>query len=300
MKNSVRVKSESGFSLMELMISIAILIPVMGAAIGLFSVGARQHASEQSSIDASQEARAAFELMTTEIAQACSHPDKSTMLTAGVGTSTNPVSVAVASTAGFGVGDYVEVDTGINQETVVLTAVGTETLRAVFRIGHNAGAPVRLFALPYTDGVIRPAGMAANSSVTGPTLRFFGDINGDSTLQFVEYAYNAANNEITRSITPITQANRNPAVIFVRNVKPGSVQFTINTDKLGVVTSVNVSMAVANTVRSGSKYQEMALSSRTTVPSAITGSALLYENRRYGGFNRLPPTPSKITEWTSQ
>jgi hypothetical protein len=142
--------------------------------------------------------------------------------------------------------------------------------------------------------------MAANSSNIGTTLRFFGDINGDSTVQYVEYVYDAANSQITRSITPITQTNRNQAVVLVQNVKTNSVQFTVNTDNLGIVTSAAISMTVKNSVKTGSQYQETALSSRISVPSAVAGSALMFENQRYGGVNYLPPTPSNVTTWASQ
>jgi hypothetical protein len=58
-------------------------------------------------------------------------------------------------------------------------------------------------------------------------------------------------------------------------------------------------MTVMNTVQSGSKYQETELASRISIPSAMAGSVLLYENRRYGGVNRIPSTPPKVTQWAS-
>jgi Tfp pilus assembly protein PilW len=302
MKISPRMKSEKGFSLAELMVSMCILIPAMGAAVSLFSVGANQHATEQSSIDANQEARSAFEMMTTEIAQAASHGDRTTTLSVPINTpSTAAQDATVDSTTGFTVGDYVEVvDPSGDRESVQLTAVGTGTLTGVFRATHPSGASVRLFAVPYPTGLITPAGMAANSSTTVTTIRFFGNIIGDNTVQYVEYAYDATSNQITRSITPVAQATRNEAVVFVRNVKPGSVQFTLSTDARAVATSAGIAMTVMNTVKSGSNYQETQLASRISIPSAIAASVLLDENQRFGGFNRLPPTPPKVAAWTSQ
>src|SRR5512139_3275152 len=101
MKRTVWIQSENGFSLMEMMVSILVLLPVMGAAVSLFSVGANQHASEQSSIDANQEARTALEMMTTEIGQAGSHGDVYTTLTSGVGNLTSEQPASVASAAGI-------------------------------------------------------------------------------------------------------------------------------------------------------------------------------------------------------
>jgi len=303
MRQTVSIKSADGFSLMELTISILILLPVMGAAISLFSAGANQHASEQSSIDANQEARTALEMMTTEIGQAGSHGDVYTTLTSGVMNSTSEQPAPVASAAGFTVGDFVTVDTGADQETVEVTAVAANSFSAVFRVAHDAGDPVRLFALPYTTGMLSPSGLAANASSTVTTLRFFGDISSNSTLQYVEYNYDSANNQITRSVTPIAQSTKNPAIPFVRNLRPNSVQFTLNTDSRGVVTSARVAMTVQNSVKSGrgtyAKLQETTLSSRISIPSAIAGSALLYELQRYGGVDRLPDTPPQVTEWAN-
>jgi len=295
-----RFKSEVGFSMIELTVSMCILIPIMGAAVGLFSLGSRQHATEQSGIEANQEARSAFEMITTEISQAGSHGDRTTTLSASILNSTNAQPATVASAAGFNVGDFVEFDTAANHEIVQLTAVGTNTISGVFRVAHAAGTPVRLFAIPYLTGLIPNPGMPANSSATVPRLRFYGDISGDATVQYVEYAYNAETNEITRSITPVNQTTRNQPIVLVRNVIPGSVQFSISTDNLGVVTAATVSLTVRNDVKTASKYQETEFASRISIPSAMAASTLLEENRRFGGFNRLPPTPPNVAQWISQ
>jgi Tfp pilus assembly protein PilW len=300
MKYFIRAKTEAGFSLMELTVCMLILIPVMGAAVSLFSVGANQQTSEQGSIDVNQEARSALEMMTTEIAQAGSHGERATTLAGGVSAlAGNERTVSVASAAGLSPGDWVDVGTGANLETVQLTAVSSNSISAVFENDHSSGEPVRLYAFPYLAGVIPPVGLGASSSMNVTTLRFFGDINGDSTVQYVEYVYDSNNNQITRSITPISQTTRNQAIPFVRNVTPNSVQFTLTTDSRGIVTSVNVAMTVQNNWSAKTQNQRTQLSSRITIPSAMAGSALLYEIWRYGGFDKLPPTPSHITAWAS-
>jgi Tfp pilus assembly protein PilW len=301
MKNTINTKQQEGFTLMELMISLLILIPIMGAAISLFSVGANQQASEQNSIDTNQEARSALEMMTTEIAQAGSHGDCSTVTTGTVSANSTAQPLSVASVANLMVGDWVDVDTGASAELVEIKAVGDNSISAIFRAAHTTvGVPVRLFALPFTTGLIPPSGMTANSSTTVTTLRLFGDINSDSILQYVEYAYDSANNQITRSITPITQTTKNPALSLIRNVKPNSVQFTLNADSLGVVTSANIALTVQNTWGKDSQLQETALSTRVTIPSAAAGSVLLSELRNFGGVDQLPPTPARVTTWVNQ
>ena len=294
-----RIRQEDGFSLAELLISVVILLPVMGAALSLFSVGINQHESEQTSIDTSQEARAGLEMMASEIAQAGSHRDLATTTTSTIAASPNAQSVVLGSAAGFTVGDYVEIDTGANLETVELASVTGNSISGIFRTSHANGVPVRLFAMPYTAGVIPPPGLGLSSSANVTRLRFFGDIYGTGELSYVEYAYDAANNQITRSMTPITQGSKNPALPFIRNVRPNSVQFTLFTDSMGFVTAVDLSLGVQNTWGTGKNHekQKINLSSRTVIPCAVVGSTLLNEIQIYGGLNNLPPTPAQVLAW---
>lgn len=300
MKQTLSIAPQEGFSMMELLVSILILLPIMGAAVGVFSDAAHQHAAEQSSIDANQEARTALEMMTTEIGQAGSHGDVYTTLTSAVGSSTVAQAAAVASAAGLTAGDFVTVDTGANQETVEVTAVGSGGFSGIFRVSHASGTPVRLFALPYTTGVVTPSGMGADASTPVTTLRFYGDINSDSSVQYVEYIYDSAGGQITRSITPVTQSTLNAAFPLVRSIRPDSARFILDTDERGVVTSVRVEMTVQNGVESGGKLEETTLSSRILIPSMRAASALLFENQLHGGFNRLPATPPQVTQWINQ
>jgi hypothetical protein len=294
-----RIRQGDGFSLAELLISVVILLPVMGAALSLFSVGINQHESEQTGIDTSQEARAGLEMMASEIAQAGSHRDRASTTTSTIAASPNAQSVVLGSAAGFTVGDYVEIDTGANLETVELASVTGNSISGVFRTSHANGVPVRLFAMPYTAGVIPPPGLGLSSSANVTSLRFFGDIYGTGELSYVEYAYDAANNQITRSMTPITQGSKNPALPFIRNVRPNSVQFTLFTDSIGFVTAVDLSLGVQNTWGTGTNHekQKINLSSRTVIPCAVVGSTLLNEIQIYGGLNNLPPTPAQVLAW---
>ncbi|HYK90658.1 MAG TPA: hypothetical protein VE398_17935 [Acidobacteriota bacterium] len=294
------IKKEDGFSLAEMLVSMLILIPIVGAAVSLFSVAVNQNASEQSSIEANQDARSGLDLMTTEIAQAGSHKDWNTTTNSGITASVGAQTVAVASNTGFTVGDYVDVDNGATWEQVQITAVGSNTLTGIFRVNHASGVSVRLFALPYITGVIPPAGLGANSSTTVTQLKFYGDMSGNGDLNYVEYNYDATNAQITRSMTPITDGAKSAALPFVRGIKAGSVQFTLYTDSLGTVTSVSLALTVDNTWRIASRYQETALSSRVVIPSAIAASTLLAEIQQYGGPNHLPATPAHVATWSTQ
>jgi Tfp pilus assembly protein PilW len=293
-----RCKQPDGFSILELLVCLLIMIPIMGAAVSLFSVGAKQQASEQNSVDSNQEVRAGMEIMTLEIAQAGSHGDRATLSSGTVGADASAAqSLAVDSSVGFNVGDYIEVDTGTSRESVKITAVTTGHISAIYRKAHGSGIPVRLFALPYQTGVIKPSGVGANASTDVTTLKFYGDVNGDGNLAYVEYIYDSANAQITRSMTPITLTSKNTALPLVSNIKANTAQFTLQTDSQSVVTSVTIKMTVRNTVKTGSGFEETALSSKILIPSAVAASALFVENQLNGGISQLPPTPAQVTTW---
>jgi hypothetical protein len=131
------------------------------------------------------------------------------------------------------VGDWVDVGAGANWESVQLTAVGSHSVSGVFTLAHGVNSSLNMFAFPYVSGVIPPTGMAPDSSSDVATLRFFGDIDNDLILDYVEYIYDSTNNQITRSVTPITAASKNPALPFIRNIRADSAQFTVNANSLG-------------------------------------------------------------------
>ncbi len=301
MKAGNRRVTEEGFSLIELMVSLLILLPIMGAAVSILSVSVQQHAAEQSSGQTVQDARAGMELMVTEITQAGSHRDVSTTLTGNVPAMLTVQSHPIGSTAGINVGDRIQVGgTSSPAEEIDLTAVGANTISGIFRAGHSGGEPVRLFALPFKSGILKPAGLGVSSSTTVTTLRFFGDIKGDGELVYIVYTYDSTHAQITRSMTPVTQSTLNTALPIISNIKPSSVGFALYTDAMGVITSVRVSLVVQNTVRSGGKLQETALTSRVLIPSAVAASSLVYENVILGTDNPIPPTPANVVTWASQ
>ncbi len=288
---------ENGFSLMELMISVIILIPIMGAAISLFSVGARQQGTEQDSLDVNQEARAGLEMMVREIAQAGSRRDFITTTANSINTGIQ--TVTVNSAAGFLTGDWVRVG---GTETVKLIGVdySAKSITANFAVGHGSNSSVRLLAYPFETGIIAPPGIGSHASADVNPIRFYGDISGDPNdqkLYYVEYAYDAANSRITRSMTPLTADFKNAPRPLIANIKPNSVRFTVSTDGMGLVTSVNIAFTVQSTLKSGTKYQETALSTRVVIPSTTACSLLKDELEERGGDNYLPRTPTHVSEW---
>ena len=300
-KKIAGILSPAGFSALEVLISVCILIPIMAGAMHMFSEGINQQVSEQESIEANQDASAGFSLMTTEIAQAGSHGDISTTIQQNVFGGAAAQAVSVASSDGFCAGDFINVVNGAgDMETVeILWVAADNTISGSFLNDYVVGDKIRLFALPYLNGVLTPNGLAANAETPVTTLRFFGDIYGDGNLYYVEYAYDAQNEQITRSMTPFNQANKEPAVPLITGIKANSAQFILHTDNQNFVTSVTVSLTVENQTRYSSKAEEIALSSKVAIPSVLAASNLLKEILLYGGVNHLPPTPQCVSLWAN-
>lgn len=294
MRDAIENRS-AGFSMVELLVSLAIMIPLVGAALLLFSTGVNQHFSEQDNSAMNQEVRTALEEMTLEIAQAGAHGYVATTTAAAITGSGAAQSLPVVNSGNFNTGDWVDVGTGSNKETVPLTAVGSTSIMGIFRASHASGIPVRLFPYPYLTGIVPPAGLGSNSSTNTTVLRFYGDINNDGTVQYVEYSYDG-NTQISRSMTPLSQTNKNAAQPFIRNIVPGTAQFTLYTDNQAAVTSVRVSLTVRSTWQ-GNGSQQSRMASRIDIPSIAAASALLTDLQQYGGVSHLPPTPPRVATW---
>jgi len=294
-----RIQSEYGFSFLEMLISLCILLPIMAGALELFSVGVKQQGSEQSSVEATQDASAGFDMMTMEIAQAGSN--SRTFVTSTTGSITGDpyaeASVTVDDSSGFKYGDVIEIydpSTG-STETVQLAAVSTGSITGIFQKSHYTGSRVQLLSLPFLQGVLPPSGLTANSDTSVSEIKFFGDIYGDGDMNYAEYVYDSDNAQITRSITPLTALSKRPAVPLITNIKANSAEFILHTDSLNVITSVTVSLTVENEWETSSKLQEIPLSSKVKIVSAETASALQLENLHFGPVNTLPSTPSRIS-----
>jgi len=296
------LQSHEGYSILEMLIALCIFLPLMIGASQLFEVGVKQHGSEQSSLEVNMDATIGFNMMVMEIAQAGSHSDVSTTINQGAGVTgiATAQSVTVASAVGFNVDDYIDVvDSDGNRESIVITAIGENTITASFLRDYNEGDDIRLFAQPYKEGVIAPTTLIADSSTNVTTLQFFGDIYGDGNLYYVEYVYDSENAQITRSITRSDETTKEAAVPLIANVKANSAQFTLHTDDQAVITSVTVSLTVENQwENNASQLEEIRLSSKVNAPSTQAASLLYYETLRYGGLDMLPATPSFVASFT--
>lgn len=238
----------AGFTMLEMLTSVAIVTMLMSAVFSFMYQAQKRFQGNQVDAEANQSVRAAMELLTQEIGQAGYNPDfyPNKTLTAAVTGTALPACVSLSpDTSEINLGDWIMVDTGAANEIVQVSTTGAgcapNQIPVRFLNNHPAGAPVVSYKMPYADGILRFPGSSTDS-----ILEFFGDINGDGTINNVVYSLAATTTPATvicipavapgtpcaagntytlytlrRSITPVTFAAgavNNPSSPLVQNV----------------------------------------------------------------------------------
>ena len=221
-------RSEHGFSLAELMISMAIMLVIAGAATSALLRMTSAQATIWNRTQMHSGIRGATEVLQQEVGQAGRIAIPNTIkLTAGVtgGTAAQTVAISCTSTCTgsppispvTGIYQTVKlvVDGSTTQETVTVTGVDStaNTITAIFKNNHAANASVRVLGA-FASGVVPPE--ASPSSYTngsnGSVLKLYGDINADGNMVYVEYTCDTtAGNLYRNSVTISPSATKTQA-----------------------------------------------------------------------------------------
>ncbi|MBI4167107.1 MAG: prepilin-type N-terminal cleavage/methylation domain-containing protein, partial [Acidobacteria bacterium] len=168
---------ESGFSLLELLVSVAILTLLMAVVFQFMSTNQRRYRSQQLLAEVTQGGRSAFEVMSQELNQAGYNPPFKTNKTVGGGSATNPGSPIASlplsggspATSGIFYGSHLVIGntcTGspatctqeevlVNADTTYGTAaMSATTVPVVLVNSHSPGEPVFTRNYPYPSGII--------------------------------------------------------------------------------------------------------------------------------------------------
>ena len=222
-------KAQSGFSLIELLITLAILLTVSAIVLSLtYDMTVRQ-ASVANRSDMHSSVRSVTEMLQQEITQAGRITFPAPGFTTLSGDVTTPTLTCPPPVLGPGVlspmtvadpsflfdGIRLIVDIGDCQEVVAFDdddgdGIGT----AIFKWDHLDGAMVRP-AGAFGDGIL--------ATSTDTTLKMFGDINDNGNMVYVEYVCNpdAAGGTVTRVEVPWNYVGALPGPqILLRNVLP--------------------------------------------------------------------------------
>jgi prepilin-type N-terminal cleavage/methylation domain-containing protein len=199
-------RSQAGFSLPELLISVTVLLIISSAVTSALLQMTNSQRTIWNRTQLHAGVRSATELLQQEVGQAgkISLPGAVTLAAAVAAPGAATVGVRVngavpATMSGFFVGEKLVVDVGGPtpppcvpitpcQETVTVTAVDTggKQITATFAYPHNINTPVNVFG-GFGTGIVPPlAGGFPNGSLPS-VLKLYGDINGDGQMVYVEY-----------------------------------------------------------------------------------------------------------------
>jgi type II secretory pathway pseudopilin PulG len=205
---------EEGYTLVEMLVSVAILMVVSGFM--LQGVVDMRRLNDQQSNRSEMHAgiRNATALLQQEVGQAgrMAFPGEIT-LAGDVGSPGDHwatiASTATPATASMFPGLRLSVGVSATQEVITVVGVdhGSNQLRATFANMHSAGSRVAP-AGGFAAGII-PTTMANGS--TASVLKILGDINGDGRLVYVEYTCDWDEGRLYRNLVPFDAGNK-PAV----------------------------------------------------------------------------------------
>jgi type II secretory pathway pseudopilin PulG len=247
-----RRQSEAGYTLVEMMIAVGVLMLISGTVMdGVLRLG-RVYDSVSNRSEMHSGVRNATELLQQEVGQAGRVALPGTVTLTGTIAAAGNFTVAVTSTEGMFVGEQLVIDTGDSQETVELTAVDhdADTITATFASVHlSAATPVAVHG-GFSSGIVPTT--TANGS-TGTVLKIFGDIHDNGALVYIEYTCDTVGGNLYRNVMPY-DADDKPAVtvsqVLLSNILPnpdGTPCFTYQEKTVSGTTFV-VDVAITLTV----------------------------------------------------
>jgi len=208
---------QKGFSLLEMLVALAILVIVAGTVIAGMIRMTWSQSTIMNRTQVHSSVRNATELMQQEIGQAGRIGSSAglsfkTNITAATSPTLTVYSTSGTPTYGLYVGEQLVVDpSSTSEETVTLTAVDTAagTVQATFANAHtgSSAAPIPVLAMGgFASGIVPPTGKfvfstsngtsttnttldsgVGNQSSTGTALKLYGDLNGDGNMIYVVY-----------------------------------------------------------------------------------------------------------------
>ena len=235
------VKTNQGFSLIELLISLSTLLIVSSSAFTLLSYYQKSYISMEQRSDVHGGIRAAMALMTQEITQAGSLGTKPKTIHDAVTKNTSPQSVTLDPSADdIFDKEKLVIDTGTSQEIVEVQSHTSTTITGVFAQDHVATTTAMALG-------VFPEGILPSSS--GTQLRLVGDLNGDGKLVYGWYDCDPMTGNLTRSMKKVYAPDTDSPQLLLNHIvaNPNSVacfQYTTTTVRnFTLVTGVAITIS---------------------------------------------------------
>ena len=305
MRKQQAAGDERGFTILELVISMAVLLLISGLMLQGVSDMTRLNEDQANRSEMHAGIRNATALLQQEVGQAGRMAFPAPVrLAAGVAAGSNWVAVT-PSVTGFFVNLRLAVGNSANPEIVTVTGVNpaTNQFQATFLGAHATGARVAP-AAGFARGVI-PTNMANGS--TASLLKIVGDINGDGNLVYVEYTCDWEQGRMYRNMMPFNAASK-PAVtaeqILLDNLLPnppdpdGTVPpcFTYQQQTINGTTYVT-NVAIMTTVRTHDRNRitgEFQVVTKALLNVAPRNVFHTWQIASLGYEERIQPLPASV------
>jgi prepilin-type N-terminal cleavage/methylation domain-containing protein len=289
-----------GFSLLELMVSMAVLSVIAGGIVSAVSSSTQTYKRTELKSDMYENVRGVAELMAQEIGQAGLVSLPASTLGTAVTASATAQTVTVSSTTSMFVNEQVLVDAGTNEELVTLSNVTATTITTIFGKPHAAAAPINALGA-FPAGIVPPG---TTDGSTANVLNLFGDINADGSLVYVRYTCTpgttTAPGTLTRSVTTITPgvdtSSASQSLLSTVVGGTGAVCFqytTASASGFTFVTNVGFTLSVQATRPDPQNgvYPQMTKSFLNLAPRNVLAGL---ELANAGITNRLQATPANV------
>jgi prepilin-type N-terminal cleavage/methylation domain-containing protein len=325
-------RAPRGFSLIEMLVSVTIVTLLMSAIFPFLFQVQKRYQGGAVIAEANQSARAALEVMTQEIGQAGYNPNFIPNKTCNVAITANaaPQCVTLSEIDRIFPDDWLLVDAAGDNELVRVTGTSNtgacsspNQVQGVFQANHpSAPFPVSSYKMPWPGGILTGTGSSDDH-----TLKFFGDINADGVIRYVEYTLSPAHSpartvdvegveytlyNLNRSMTQVLflagQA-ASAASPLVQNVLynvtlgqgptglplfayPNLVTVGVVPNQVTVVGTISIALSVAEDPRNLETNQAAWFTMATQIRPLNLSAAVAVS--RAGGFSFLPRTPAGL------
>jgi len=331
----MRRNPQAGYSLPELLIAMTIMLAISGAAVTALLKMQNAQATIWNRTQMHSGIRGATEVLQQEVGQAgritlpmspagvAYSVTLTSAVTVPITTPPTPVTatLTIASTKPIGdatqgmfLNEKLVVGTGSAQETVIVTALASNSITAAFSKSHGAGEPI-LAPGAFGTGIVPPLDSPSPYAPAGATftypngstdsvLKLYGDINADGNMVYVEYTCDTlVNHNLYRNVMAWNDATKPEAAasqVLLSNVRenPNSTPcFTYQTAVVGgnvYVTDVAITLTVRTQIIDPvTKQYQTQTKALLNVSPRNTFNA--WQMASLGIANRIQPMPPSIT-----
>jgi len=302
--------AEQGFTLVETMVALTVLLVVMGVVMTSMIQFSQTQSLVWNRANMHGGVRSATELLQQEVGQAGRVSLTPGLTTTAAITVPGTFTVGVSSTANMFLGEQLVIDAGDKEETVTAKAPITATsFAANFVQTHSAGVPVTVRG-GFASGVIpskNPDGTTYTNGSTGSVLKIHGDINGDGTMLYIEYVCTTgtetAPGNLYRNTMPSSTVPPKPAVnagqILLTNVlaNPGNTPCFTYEEKTVVPNRYVINVAITLTTQT--QFRDRVTRQFQTETKALLNVAPrnvfeAWQLASMGSTNRIQPMPPSV------